>query len=268
MPGPGGDLAACHGGEDGDPLSRFHGRMDAVPMSDVLVVDEDVHEPPERSAVVEEPASDRRVVGAQALQDLADRGAVDLEGRRAPDLLAEGPGDAHRGHLHTTSARASSVAGMTLVGANRDPNPSSVFRPIPVTYATTVSSARMTPCPASWASAPMVTPPAVSVKIPSVRARRPTASTMSSSDTSATAPPDFRHSWSAYHPSAGSPMASDFAMVCGRRTGRTSSAPDANAAATGLHPVAWAPEMRTFDSSVRRPSASSCRNAAPILVSS
>ena len=48
---------------------------------------------------------------------------------------------------------------------------STVFRPWPVTYATTRSSRRTTPCAASLARVAMVTPPAVSAKIPSVRAR-------------------------------------------------------------------------------------------------
>jgi hypothetical protein len=38
-------------------------------------------------------------------------------------------------------------------------------------------------------------------------------------------------------------MASDLAMVSGR-TGRTTSCPAANAADTGEHPVAWAPNTR------------------------
>ena len=83
------------------------------------------------------------------------------------------------------------------MGPNRSPNPSRVFSPIPVTYATTVSSARTTPLAASFESVPIVTPPAVSVKMPSVRASSPTASTISSSVTCATAPPDSRTSCSA-----------------------------------------------------------------------
>ena len=57
-------------------------------------------------------------------------------------------------------------------------------------------------------------------------------------------------------------------MVSGFRTGRTSSAPDSNAAATGLHPTACAPETRTFGTSSSHPTASSWRNALPTRVSS
>ena len=47
-------------------------------------------------------------------------------------------------------------------------------------------------------------------------------------------------------------MASDLAMVFGF-TGLTTSLPAANAWATGEHPAAWAPEMRTWGSSSSRP---------------
>src|SRR5208282_3670136 len=62
-------------------------------------------------------------------------------------------------------------------------------------------------------------------------------STISSSLTSAIAPPVRRTTSSTYGPSAGLPMASDLAMVAGR-TGRTTSYPAANAAETGAQPPA------------------------------
>src|ERR1035441_5493049 len=85
----------------------------------------------------------------------------------------------------------------------------------------------------------MVTPPAVSAKIPSVRASRRIPSRTSSSVTDAHDPPDLRMTSSAYQPSAGLPMASDLAMVDGF-TGRMASVPSAKAVATGEHPSAGA----------------------------
>jgi len=85
-----------------------------------------------------------------------------------------------------------------------------------------------------------VTPPAVSANTPSVRASSRMPSTTSASLTCVTAPPVRRTVSSTYGPSAGLPIASERAMVSGR-TGRTTSTPASNAAATGEQPVACAP---------------------------
>ncbi len=61
----------------------------------------------------------------------------------------------------------------------------------------------------------MVTPPAVSAKMPSVRASSPMPSMISSSVTAAHEPPERRMVSRAYQPSAGLPMASDLAIVRG-----------------------------------------------------
>ena len=58
---------------------------------------------------------------------------------------------------------------------------------------------------------------------------------ISSSVTAAMAPPVRRTTSRAYHPSAGLPIASDFAIVAGL-TGRTWSLPSAKAVATGEQP--------------------------------
>jgi hypothetical protein len=92
------------------------------------------------------------------------------------------------------------------------------------------------------ASVAVVTPPAVSVKIPVVSASSRIPARTSSSLTASTPPPVVRATSSAYGPSAGLPMARDLAMVSGR-TGRHTSWPAAKAAATGEHPSAWAPFM-------------------------
>ena len=54
-----------------------------------------------------------------------------------------------------------------------------VFRPLPVMHTTVVSSDRMRPCAMSFCVTPVVTPPAVSAKMPSVSASRLMASTIS-----------------------------------------------------------------------------------------
>jgi hypothetical protein len=112
----------------------------------------------------------------------------------------------------------------------------------------------------------MVTPPAVSAKIPSVRARSPIASTTSSSVTEAQEPPLSRMACRAYQPSAGLPMASDLAMVLGL-TGRMASVPWAKAVATGEHPSAWAPETRTWGTSSSSPTLPNSANPLATLVS-
>ena len=61
----------------------------------------------------------------------------------------------------------------------------------------------------------MVTPPAVSVKMPVVSASRRMPARISSSVTASIAPPLRRASSSAYGPSAGLPIASDLAIVSG-----------------------------------------------------
>ncbi len=105
-----------------------------------------------------------------------------------------------------------------------------------MTRATTRSSGRMAPEAASLASVAMVTPPAVSAKIPSVRASSPMASTTSSSVTAAHEPPDRRMTSRAYQPSAGLPMASDLAIVWGL-TGRMASVPSEEGRGHGRAPL-------------------------------
>ena len=112
----------------------------------------------------------------------------------------------------------------------------------------------------------MVTPPAVSAKMPSVRASSLMPSRISSSVTAAKAPPEERTASSAYQPSAGLPMASDLAIVAGR-TGLMASDPWRKALATGAHPAACAPDTRTWGSSSSSPTWCSSRNPLATLVS-
>src|SRR5213592_4369031 len=103
--------------------------MEAVLMSDVLVVHEDVDEPAKLTTVVQKPPLDAGVLYGQALQDLLHRRALDLEGRLSTDLLAERARDPNPGHGHRTSVRASSLGAMVPVGRKASPKPSRVFRP-------------------------------------------------------------------------------------------------------------------------------------------
>ena len=65
-----------------------------------------------------------------------------------------------------------------------------VLRPFPVTQMTSDSFRPIFPAWASFRATATVTPPAVSVKIPSVRANSLIASTISSSVTASASPPD------------------------------------------------------------------------------
>ena len=80
---------------------------------------------------------------------------------------------------------------------------------------TTRSSGSICPAWASFASTAVVTPPAVSVKIPVVWASSLIPSMISASLTASIEPPVRRARSSAYGPSAGLPMANDLASVSG-----------------------------------------------------
>ena len=96
----------------------------------------------------------------------------------------------------------------------------------------------------------VVTPPAVSVKMPSVSASSWMPETISTSETSSAQPPVSRIILAAAGPSAGLPMARERAMVLGR-CGSMKSVPCLTATEMGEQPVAWAPKKRTGFSSTR-----------------
>ena len=73
---------------------------------------------------------------------------------------------------------------MASVTGNSAAMASVVFRPLPVMETTVVSPDRMRPSRISFWVTPAVTPPAVSVKMPSVSARSLMAATISGSETS------------------------------------------------------------------------------------
>ncbi len=131
------------------------------------------------------------------------------------------PRRGRRSAASPASRNASRLGGWSRSGPVVGATASSVFRPSPVLRTTVVSDGSSRPVSISFLVTPTVTPPAVSAKMPSVRASSLIASTTCSSLTSSTAPPVRRAMSSTYGPSAGLPMASDLAMVfgfCGRTT--------------------------------------------------
>ena len=109
-----------------------------------------------------------------------------------------------------------SVGGMTAVGrgvlAHRVDRLEAVAGVVDDGLDATCRSRRTRP---ASSAPPTVTPPAVSANTPVVRASSRMPSRISSSSTAAIAPPVVRTASSAYGPSAGLPMLSDFAMPVG-----------------------------------------------------
>src|SRR5579875_879988 len=239
--------AAGHRGDHRDPRPLRHRRVEAMREAHVLLAHVDVDEPAQRAAVVEEPAAEARVGGIEGGDDLAQRAVRRGHLGRAAGVGAQDGGNAdEHGHGIASPKRSVNASSVGLMGAGTSVAAvitSSVFSPSPELMTTVSASGSSRPCASSLRSTPRVTPPAVSPKMPSVAASSRIESTISSSPTSAIAPPVRRTTSRAYGPSAGLPMASDLAIVAGR-TGRTTSCPAANAADTGAHPLAWAPNTR------------------------
>ncbi len=91
----------------------------------------------------------------------------------------------------------------------------------------------------SFFVAATVTPPAGSVKMPSVSASSWMPAMISSSVTIAPPPPVWRTARSTWKPSAGLPIAIDLAIVFGL-TGSGNSSPASSARTTGAQPAACA----------------------------
>src|SRR6266849_2523521 len=87
------------------------------------------------------------------------------------------------------SSNAASLGAIGSGASNLPARASVVFNPLPVMHSTVVSSGRMRFCVYSLRAAPTVTPPAVSVKTPSVSASKVMASTISGSLESSAQPP-------------------------------------------------------------------------------
>src|SRR5947209_6420016 len=266
--------AAGHRRQDRHLVAIGHRRVEAVHEPDVLAADVDVDEPAQ-PAILGDAAAQLAVAVVKGVEHLADGLAVDARRRLAvgggSELGWDLDRDCHGAQWYHATAttrsaacwKESSVGSISQV-SDVPRATSSVFSPSPVMYATTRSSGSITPRAASFASTATVTPPAVSVKIPVVRASSLTASRMSSSLTASIVPPVRRARSSAYGPSAGLPIASDLAMVSGL-TGRQKSWPASNAVATGEQPDACAP-WKVGSSPSSSPISSHSSNPRAILV--
>src|SRR5687768_3115594 len=155
------------------------------------------------------------------IEGLADGRPLDLHLRLAAGRGAQLGRDLD-GHCHVaTASRLSSASKLATAGSislmrKVSRVASRVFSPSPVITATTRSPAGSRPSRASLARTPIVTPPAVSVKIPVVSARSRMPARISSSVTESIDPPVSRAWDRAKMPSAGSPIARLLAIVLGR----------------------------------------------------
>src|SRR5215831_2163716 len=275
--------------------SGRHRCIEPVGKAHILIAYIDIHEAAQISGVVNDSASQARIRRVQAGENLAQSARIRGHlGRTSSESAQDGrdsDGDAHpwpaflcyparahglgylarahdlgAGHPAAEDSQASNASSVGRIAAPAGAATASrVFRPSPELMMTVSAPGSSTPSASSRRSTPRVTPDAVSPKIPSVAASSRMASTTSASLTSATLPPVRRTTSSTYGPSAGLPMASDLAIVDGR-TGCTTSWPARNAAATGAHPVACAPNTR-YGVSATSPSEISSRNALSILTS-
>ena len=155
-----------------------------------------------------------------------------------------GPGGSGRGgHLRHDVVEERVDVRVDLVARNVPRTASSVFRPSPVMTSTTRSSRPMSPRSASLASVAVVTPPAVSVKIPVVSASRRMPARISSSVTASIAPPVSARELERVGPVG---RVADRQRLGDRvgLDGPQRSSPAANAVATGEQPVACAPLHR------------------------
>src|SRR5439155_23763186 len=225
--------------------------------ADVLVVQVDVHELPKVAVLVEQPVLEARVLGVEGDDSAHEVRGFDVNRDVAVGQAAQGSGDSKLCHLYKlTFSRNDFIVGS--ISTRRacpfaEVSTSAVFNPCPVTYATTTSSPFHRPARASFASTPIVTPPAVSVKMPSVRARSRIASTISSSDTASTTPPVSRAIRLTYTPSEGLPIAIDRAIVFGLTGSTRSGVSEWNALYTGAQPNARAPVKAGTRSPFTRP---------------
>src|SRR5690606_21021684 len=200
--------------------------VQAADEADVLVANVDVDEPSQLAALVDHPLLDPGVGRLQRVEQLRQRrtlggdllgpaGVVPQDGRNAYR-------SAHGRSSFQKFSKSSYRGGMVVLGPTWSATASSVFSPSPELITTVSASGSSRPSAISLAVTPTVTPPAVSPKMPSVRASRRMLVTTVSSSTSAITPPVRRTVSSTYGPSAGLPIASDLAMVSGF-TGRTTS---------------------------------------------
>src|SRR4029077_539623 len=168
---------------------------------DVLLVDIDIDEAAQLPGLVEQAVLQARVLPLEISDEAVDRLARGLGLGAALCQGAQWGGNPYE-HRHSSSSyvwdlrsasarsKADSDGLIFTWTSRRSCSESGVFRPLPVTQITIDSSRGMTPRSINFLVAATVTPPAVSVKIPSVRAGRSIPSTISSSVACSPEPPD------------------------------------------------------------------------------
>src|SRR5437870_6841505 len=197
-----GSTAPGDGGNDRDLIAVLERRLLRLEEPDVLLVHVDIDEAPQLTRLVHEPFLQPGELALQVLHETLHRVALGLDLGVALRERAERGRDSYE-HRHARSsytawdlrsASARSKAdsdGLMFTWASRRPwSASGVLRPLPVMQMTIDSVLWMTPVSMSFRVAATVTPPAVSVKMPSVRASTSIPSTISSSATCAPKPPD------------------------------------------------------------------------------
>ena len=85
-------LTARDGGQDRDLGAVGDGRVEALQVPHVVVVDVDVHELVQAAVVLEHLARHAGVLGDELGQDLSDGGAVDADHGRSAGLVAQDGG--------------------------------------------------------------------------------------------------------------------------------------------------------------------------------
>src|SRR5437667_7310046 len=197
-----GSTAPGDGGNDRDLIAVLEHRLLRLEEPDVLLVHVDIDEAPQLTRLVHEPFLQPGELALQVLHETLHRVALGLDLGVALRERAERGRDSYE-HRHARSsytawdlrsASARSKAdsdGLMFTWASRRPwSASGVLMPLPVMQMTIDSVLWMTPVSMSFRVAATVTPPAVSVKMPSVRASTSIPSTISSSATCAPKPPD------------------------------------------------------------------------------
>src|SRR5207302_1930520 len=133
---PVGGLAPGYGRDDGDGLALGHLGVEALEEAHVLVGHEDVHEPAQLAAVVEEAVAEAGMGLVKGREQVGHGVALDRDLRGAPRQRAQLGGHPHGGAHSSTSkaaAKASMVGAMVAVGPTSDDTASRVFKPWPVT---------------------------------------------------------------------------------------------------------------------------------------
>src|SRR5215468_1471383 len=252
-PGPGRSTAGHRGNHRHAGPARHRG-IEPVGKAHILIPYIHIHEAAQISAVIDDSAGQTRIRRVQAGENLAQSAWIRGHLGRATGKRAQDGRDSDRDtHPRPAFLNCGGMIGrsgrqrgqLTMITNHGGPacddsqasnafsegriaapagaaTASRVLRPSPELMMTVSAPGSSTPSASSRRSTPRVTPDAVSPKIPSVAASMRMASTTSASPTSATTPPVRRTTSSTYGPSAGLPMASDFAMVAGL-TGCTTS---------------------------------------------